>query len=352
MFSHLIGNTAIKTYLERMVARKSVAQSLLFAGPEGVGKGEFALSLAKSLLGSATHPDLHVYRPEGKTGMHSIQTLRQLSEEVYMAPYQGPWKVFIIHDAERMLPTSGNALLKTFEEPAPDAILVLLSSQPTALLPTILSRCRTLYFQALSQKEIQGYLQNVRKLGEDEAERIAFLAQGSLGQALRLLEEGSQQVRIELLDLLAKGKLRNYKELLETLEALCERVNSSKDHAEETLRVELSHKVQDSLTAVQKEGVQKEIDGVLALQQVHVAQHLFDLILGWYRDLQLLLVQGKRGLLLHPDYEAELEQALQRGEILPLEIVQKALADARLSLERSTSLNLCLETLFLRLQRV
>ena len=352
MFKDLLGNPVVKQYLERMINQQAVAQSLLFAGPEGIGKGEFAKTLAESLLGAPLHPDLHIYRPEGKSGMHSIQALRQFSEEVYMAPYKGPWKIFIIHDAERMLPTSANALLKTFEEPAPDAIIILLSSQPAALLPTIFSRCRTLYFQSISLEDIQSYLQRVRKLNEDEARRIAFLSKGSLGQALRLLGGGGDKVRALVLDHFAKGKFRYYKELTDTLEALGALIDTSKQVAEEETRTDITKKSQDTLTATQKEGIQKEVDGIIAIQQMNEAQSLFSTILGWYRDLQLLLVQGNRQLLIHPDYEVELEQALQRGESLPLDVVQKALADARLSLDRSTPLPLTLETLFLRLHRL
>ena len=79
------------------------------------------------------------------------------------------------------------------------------------------------------------------------------------------------------------------------------------------------------------------------------AQALFCLILGWYRDMALLQVNGSRALLIHKDCENALEQSLQRGENLPLEEVQQAIEDAKLSIERSTGLAICLETLFLRL---
>ena len=153
MFEDIVGNDQIKEYLKRMVEQRAVANSLLFAGPEGIGKSLFAHALAKMLLGSDSHPDLHVYRPEGKIGMHSIDSMRQFSEDVYLAPFQGQWKVFIIHDAERMLTYSANALLKTFEEPAKDALIILLSSAPAALLPTIY-RAAAQFISTLSQHRI------------------------------------------------------------------------------------------------------------------------------------------------------------------------------------------------------
>ncbi len=84
--------------------------------------------------------------------------MRQLSEEIYLPPYEANWKVFIIHDADRMLSYSANALLKTFEEPPPRTLIILLSRSQASLLPTIVSRCYTLHFQNLPSSLIQNFL--------------------------------------------------------------------------------------------------------------------------------------------------------------------------------------------------
>ena len=76
----------------------------------------------------------------------------------------------------------------------------------------------------------------------------------------------------------------------------------------------------------------------------------FHMILCWYRDMHLLNVNGDRKLLFHVDFRDEIEQSLQRGEMLPLETVQQAVAQAQLALERSTSVANCLENLFLKLR--
>src|SRR4051812_17594000 len=137
-FFGIIGNEEIKASLKYMVATKRVGHSLLFAGRDGIGKSLFAMALAIEMLGGTpaqkqriidgTHPDLHIYRPEGKVAMHSIDSLRAFSDDVYMAPTEAPYKVFVMHDADRMLPTSANALLKTFEEPAPQTLIIMLTS--------------------------------------------------------------------------------------------------------------------------------------------------------------------------------------------------------------------------------
>ena len=87
----------------------------------------------------------------------------------------------------------------------------------------------------------------------------------------------------------------------------------------------------------------------MAALQLNLAQQLFDLILAWYRDMQLILLGGNRNLLIHTDYEEAIEQAVQRGESLPLEELIEIIKEARLSLERSTSIALCFENLFLKL---
>lgn len=346
IFDPLIGNAEVKKALMRMVEKKAIGNSLLFAGPEGVGKGLFALKLAEALLGRKDHPDLHILHPEGKIGLHSIHALRQLSEEVYMAPFQGKWKVFIIHDAERMLPASSNALLKTFEEPAPDTLIILLSSQPTALLPTVLSRCRKLHFRPLEDGEIARFLQEKHAVGSDDARRTAYLAQGSLGKALRLLQGGGDRGRTLLLEQLAKGKFQNYKQLTELVEAVAEEVEHSKAALEEEINATTWT---EGLTANQKEGLQKELDGALAMRLFQEGEHLFQACVEWFRDLQLISVNGNRSFLVHRDFENELEQAFHRGEIQPLETVEKAVKEARFALERSSGFSFALESLLLKI---
>jgi len=140
-FASLAGNEFAKTALLRMHALQRVPNTLLFFGPDGVGKGLFARAFASLLLNAVessklshgNHPDLHIYQPEGKSGMHSIEAMRQLIDEVVLPPFEAPAKVFILHDAERMLPSSSNALLKTFEEPSDGTYIILLTSDPDAM---------------------------------------------------------------------------------------------------------------------------------------------------------------------------------------------------------------------------
>ncbi|MEI8365649.1 MAG: DNA polymerase III subunit [Parachlamydiaceae bacterium] len=362
MFEHIIGNDHIKKYLLGTVNNEAVGNSLLFAGPEGIGKGLFAEAFAKLLIcrrdptgshrhkiESGNHPDIRIYRPEGKTGMHSIATMRQFSEEVYRSPFEAEWKVFILHDADRMLPYSANALLKTFEEPAQDALIILLSSNPTALLPTVLSRCRKLFFQPLKEADVVSFLRQKLDKSDDEAQKIAAMAHGSIGQAIRLINTGDHPLRTLLLDFLAKGKAESYKELSGLATQISEGIESGKKQVEVEVRKDLLQVTGVDLSSVHKQSLEKEVEGAVMMHAMNEALVLLEVLHGWYRDLQLVGTQGSLSLLLHRDRADSIQQAFERGLSLPLASVQKAIAETRLSLERSTSVHICFENLFLKL---
>lgn len=342
----LLGNQRVKHYLTRIYQTNRVGNSLLFAGPEGIGKGLFAKAFAQLLLGKESafkieqgnHPDLRLYYPEGKLALHSIDSMRSFSKEVFDTPFEAKKRVFIFHDAERMLPVSANALLKTFEEPALDSIIILLSSSPEELLPTIRSRCQMVPFVPLSQAEICTFLQQQRGKSLEESLALANLAQGSLGKALRLAE--GEKTRNLLLQLLSKGRLATHTELLQQIKEIVASVDLEdgfKDKNEEP----------EQLSAYQKEREQKELEGAISLKKYQGSQMLFEIILSWYRDQQLLKETGALELLFNHDRLTTL-QAVSKDD-LPLETVYKAIEEAQLSLQRSTALPLVLENLFLKL---
>lgn len=365
MFDHIIGNDPAKKYLKRIIEKGTIGNSLLFAGPEGVGKSLFADAFAKMVIcnddpdghhrrkiESGNHPDIRVYRPEGKTGMHSIASLRQFSEEVYLAPFEAKYKVFIIHEADRMLSYSANALLKTFEEPSLDSIIILVSSNPSALLPTVLSRCRMIHFQLLLEEEIVSFIMQSYQKSKEEAQSIAMLSQGSIGMAYKQIHQGGDPLRGMMIDLLSKGGTLTYKQLVKSTAAITEHIESDKKEVEEHIRSSLSKEMKEHLSAVQKQAVEKEIEGAIATHLAHKAHSLFNVILGWYRDMELISVNGNRAHAIHRDYLKASELSLHQGNGISLDIVQKVISDARLSLERSTSLNICFENLFLKLNLI
>ncbi|QVL56747.1 MAG: AAA family ATPase [Simkaniaceae bacterium] len=143
----LSGNPLVKKHLAKLLEK--TPHCLLFEGPKGAGKGAFAETFARELLKTTKKdpPDLRILYPEGKGNHHPIHSIKQFIEETQLPPFEASRKVFIIHEADRMLPTSSNALLKTLEEPVSEVTIILLSSHVEALIPTVVSRCFRISFE-------------------------------------------------------------------------------------------------------------------------------------------------------------------------------------------------------------
>jgi len=299
MFESILGNEPIKNYLRKAVAEERLPHAFLFAGPDGVGKSLFAKDLAIELLGSKArietenHPDLHILRPEGKSGLHAIETLRRLIEDVHASPFEARSKVFVIHDAHRMQPAAANALLKTLEEPTPDTVLVLLTSAPQEILPTIASRCTFLRFQLLSEKEVASLLE-----AKGLPESLAKSAHGSAGRAF---------------DLAAKAPV------------------------EKSLFRLLSERKSYPQIALAIEQIEKEIEDEDSVKHASSVEHIFAVVLMWHRD------QAARALGA-PLFFAD--APLPDHPLPSLSEVERIVDEARLAVSRNMRLSVCIEKVF------
>jgi len=228
MFDKLVGNERAKETLRRMLAQGRVPSALLFAGEEGLGKRLFALELARALncrsrrgpeacgvcpacarVGRVQRPgdDKEEYKKvvwteHGDVGFVLpynrniyIQAVRDLERESNFRPVEGEARVFIIEQAESMGDPSSNALLKTLEEAPPTSHIVLVTSRPAGLLPTIRSRCQTVRFAPLAADELENYLVREGKRAGEEARLAAQLASGRPGVALGLNLDDYRQRR-------------------------------------------------------------------------------------------------------------------------------------------------------------
>ncbi|MDA2933311.1 DNA polymerase III subunit delta' [Acidobacteria bacterium AH-259-D05] len=204
-------------HIVHLLRQGQFPQTSLFTGLEGVGKKTLALSLAaltnckgssgqdlcgrcSSCTKAATghHPDILLFQPH--KGHLRIDTMRQFNREVQFRPFQGRLRFFIIDQAETMTDEAANSILKTLEEPPESSRIVLISAFPYRLLSTIRSRCQSLPFRPLTQKEIRKYLEH-HMAAEDLEIRAAF-AEGSIGAALELDLEEALQDRDRMLELL------------------------------------------------------------------------------------------------------------------------------------------------------
>lgn len=152
----------MNTVLAQRISEDKLPSPLLLVGPKQTIHIELAKELVKKLFGekhhakihSGNHPDIHVYSPEGKSGVHPVANMQKLIAEMAFPPFEAPYSVFILEDAEKMLPASSNALLKTLEEPSPTSFLILMTEHPEHLLPTVRSRLHLLNFPSIATQKI------------------------------------------------------------------------------------------------------------------------------------------------------------------------------------------------------
>jgi DNA polymerase-3 subunit delta' len=120
-----------------------------------------------------------------------------------MHPYEGEYQVFVLEEAERMRAEAANCLLKTLEEPSPHTVIILITTSPSALLPTILSRCRKIRLSALSREAVVEFLKS-KGLGEKEAAEVAAFSGGRIDHLEEVLSGGFLAARREFVGLLRK----------------------------------------------------------------------------------------------------------------------------------------------------
>ncbi len=248
----LAGHHEARRRLAHALSEGRLPQVILVSGPKGVGKQRLALWLAQmiyceqpekepcgecrgcQLVEGLGHPDLHwmtpiprpkaadaakqveetaelvaqavderrkapLYGPPDGMAIHGVATARLIARRAALTPVEGCRKVFIVGDAERLVPQeaspeAANALLKLLEEPPEDTVFVLTAEDPKALLPTVRSRAVPLRLGRLGSDEVRGFLESHLDPPLDPAildERVA-LAEGSIGRALWEVEDAAQ----------------------------------------------------------------------------------------------------------------------------------------------------------------
>ncbi len=251
-FSDFIGNAGAAGSLRRMLAEDRLPQTLLFAGPRGVGKATLARFLAaaanckslgpgdfcaecsacRRILASdlsapqhrdllaerekmpankradaplivSTHPDFLIFPPDGPMRMIGIEQARQLRNAAQYNASEGGRRFFLIDDAERANDEAANSLLKTLEEPGPQLTIILTAENPYELLATIRSRSVPFYFSPLTREQMHTFFERRDDLAGSDRDRLASWAQGSPGRALEIDPEQYLERRQALLALLA-----------------------------------------------------------------------------------------------------------------------------------------------------
>jgi len=323
-FKNIMGQDRQIGTLVNALTGNTLAHAYLFTGIPGIGKTTAAFALAKALhckdkrddccdacisckkIAHGTHPDLVVIEPEGDS--IKIDQIRKMQEQVSYTSYEGHHKIVLIDKAERMTIQSANCLLKTLEEPPPHTVLILLTSVPYQLPSTVRSRCQKVMFQPLPEALIEEALQ--KKCGSEEGEKvqlIASLAGGSLGRALRWMENGLLQERKELLETLSRLHTCSPTALIKCAELLGE-------------------------------------DKALVREKL-------DVITSWLRDLLLLKATPQTNHIINNDFTRESCAAASRLSWFNLFEQAQVINEVQAAVQGNVNVRLAMETMLFKLSR-
>ena len=219
MLENFYGNSGVVETLEQMIRSQRITQTLLFSGPEGVGKATLARRFGAAILGDAhkieqddlsldanadriterekwtsdkrnddplvfsSHPDFLTFPPDGPLRQLTIQQMRLLKERAQMKPLKGTRRVFLIDGIDRANEQAANSLLKTLEEPPPHLILIMTARNPYDLLTTIRSRSVPFRLARLDSEAMRRF---IAERGLDHPQRRETLADGAPGLAVSI----------------------------------------------------------------------------------------------------------------------------------------------------------------------
>lgn len=323
-FDSIIGNEHIKNYLLRTLASQQVSHCYILNGTKGMGKKMIATQFSKMLqctgeqphpcgkcqsclqCDSRNHPDV-IYVTHEKPNTIGVNDIRKgLVSDIAIKPYQGPYKIYIIDEAEKLSIEAQNAMLKTIEEPPAYGIIFLLTANVDALLPTVQSRSIILNLRPVRDQAVTEYLQK-NGVEPQNIPPIVKFARGNLGRAMRMASSDSFiSMMGSVTYLLQNIPNMNFEQLLDAVQVL----------------VDYKLNVNDCL----------------------------DFIEMWYRDVLLWKATKDLNLLLFQDEYRYISQCAQKSTYEGIERIIEAIHVAKRRLEANVNYELTMELLFLTIK--
>ncbi len=324
-FEKIIGHKNVINNLQNSIAYGKVSHAYIIDGPKGAGKRLLANTFAKTLqciqggttpcnqcischaYDSGNHPDI-LFVKATKTKSLGVDDVReQIGQNIDIKPYQYPYKIYIVQDADTMTVQAQNALLKTIEEPPSYGIFLLLSTNFNRFLPTILSRCVLLSAKPLPLGQVKQYLQQELDISSEKSDLYGAFSQGNIGRA---------------------REIATSEEFLDMRQKVIE------------WAVELSKRdVVDAIGGVKDFEIYKE-----------KAQEVLDILYTWYRDLLVVKQLETSTSLIHKDRAELLVQEAKQISFDKLTKYLDAVQETKDQLRHNANFQLALEVMVLTLK--
>ena len=324
-FKDVVGHKDILKYISSAVENNRVSHAYILNGERGSGKKMLANLFAMTLLcetgdnepcgkchsckqaESGNHPDIIRVTHE-KPNSISVDDIRtQVNNTVDIKPYQGPYKVYIIPQADMMTPQAQNAILKTIEEPPSYAVFLLLTENAETLLPTINSRCVMLKLRNIKDTLIKKYLMENLEIPDYKADMCTAFAQGNMGRAIML--------------------------------ANSDHFNEIREEAVELLKHISEMELNEIVAAVKN----------ISVYKLEITDYL-DIIMIWYRDVLLYKATKEIDKVVFKDQLQSIKEQARKSSYEGIELILESLEKAKARLKANVNFDLVMELLFLTIK--
>ena len=324
-FKDVVGHKDIINYIRNAVTENKVSHAYILNGERGSGKKMLANLFATTLLcekqgpdpcnachschqaESGSHPDIIRVTHEKPNTISVDDIRRQVNEDIQIKPYQGPYKIYIIAEADLMTVQAQNALLKTIEEPPAYAVIFLLTENAEALLPTITSRCVMLKLRNIKDTLIRKYLMETMHVPDYKADMCTAFAQGNMGRAIML--------------------------------ASSDHFNEIREEAVQLLKYINEMDISEVTKAIKKIGTYKlEINDYL------------DIIMIWYRDVLLYKATKDMDKVVFKDQISYIQERAKKSSYEGIELILESLEKAKTRLKANVNFDLVMELLLLTIK--
>ena len=325
-FIDIIGQDHIKEHLKTAIENGKISHAYIIHGEKNAGKEFIAETFAMALecendtgiepcmechackqAITKNNPDIItlIHEKPGTIGVEDVR--RSIVSDVSIRPYNGKWKIYLINDAEKMSVQAQNALLKTLEEPPDYVVIMLLTSNMSALLPTIISRSTVLNMRPVDDKTVRKYLMERIHVPDYQADICVAFARGNIGKAKHL--------------------------------ATSEDFDNIKNDAVRVLKYAHEMDMNEFVSALNQ----------ISAYKINIEDYL-DILLIWYRDVLMFKATGDLDSLVFKEEIKTIRERAGRSSYEAVERIIEAIEKTKVRLRANVNFELAMELLLLAIK--